>query len=278
MIRVRQPAIRIGRRGTRIVAGQQAHPQQRRSTWDTATEGALRAALDHAIANDCRHIDDCLVAVIVPVLSRPHRVAPLLESFRAATDPADAKLYFVAQRSDGAELEAIRAAGEEPILVDDDDRSWARKINRGYERTREPWLLLGADDLAFRSGWIDVVRTMLGSHAGVIGTNDLGNSATISGRHSTHPLVRRVYATHCGTVDERAKVVHEGYRHNFPDSELVATAMKRGLYLHRSDCIIEHLHPLWGKGQNDAVYALGQRDFARDQALFRERATRFGFG
>lgn len=229
-----------------------------------------------------------LIAVLVPVLSRPHRVAPLLESFRKATAPGDAALYFVAQRSDQEELDAIAdAVGIESdkavcrataILVDDIDRSWARKINRGFEETSEPWMLLGADDLAFHTGWVDSVRGMLRTHAGVIGTNDLGNSSTMSGRSSTHPFVRRSYATVFGTIDERGKILHEGYDHNFPDSELVETAKTRGLYAHARNCVIEHLHPLWGKGQTDRIYQLGQRNWKADQALFMKRCREFGIG
>lgn len=217
------------------------------------------------------------IAVLVPVLARPQRVAPLLRSFTTATCSNDATLYFIAQRSDGAELAALRAADVEPILVDDSDRSWAKKINRGYEQTSEPWLLLGADDLAFHPGWVDAVRGRLRDHPGVIGTNDLGNGATMAGTHSTHPLVRRLYADICGTADERRRVVHEGYDHNFPDTELVATARGRGLYVHALDCVIEHLHPAWGKAPRDATYALGRRRVREDRALFVRRGRMFGW-
>jgi hypothetical protein len=249
------------------------HPPRQAAKW--RDESALLAELERACAED--RFEGVLVDVIVPVLSRPHRVAPLLGSFRAATEAGDARINFIAQRSDVAELEAIRAEGLEPILVDDCDRSWAKKINRGYEATSAPWILLGADDLSFHRGWVDVVRHQLRSHRGVIGTNDLGNRHTIEGTYSTHPLVRRLYARICGTVDERNKVVHEGYDHNFPDTELVITARNRGLYLHRTDCVIEHLHPFWGKSTNDPVYARGQAHVREDQALFVARGRRFGW-
>jgi hypothetical protein len=233
----------------------------------------LRATIrDNPIALGTR-----LIAIIVPVLDRPARVPLLVESFRQATSENDAALYFVGQTSDVAEIEAIRNAGLEPLLVADADRSWAKKINRGYERTVEPWLLLGADDLTFHAGWVDTVRSTLYEYSGVIGTNDLGNQATITGASSTHPLVRRAYADVCGTVDQRQRVVHEGYDHNFPDSELVQTAKRRGLYLPRTDCVVEHLHPLWGKGQHDRIYTLGQANYASDKKLFLARQEKFGF-
>jgi hypothetical protein len=246
------------------------------TAWNAALELGYRQALELFVGAQEFPADAPLIAVIVPVLGRPARVRPLVESFTRATLPGDAVLVFVAQTSDVDEVAAIRACGQEPVLVGDVDRSWARKINRGYESTSAPWLLLGADDLEFRCGWVDTVRKMLRTHAGVIGTNDLGNEGTMKGTHSTHPLVRRAYADHCGTVDERGRVVHQGYDHNFPDTELVATAVKRGLYVHRVDCVIEHLHPAWGKGASDPIYALGQKHVQRDQALFLQRAARYG--
>jgi hypothetical protein len=244
------------------------------ASWD-GPEAHLRDALRAAVARE--QMTAPLIAVLVPVLGRPHRVQQLVDSFRSATSPSDAALYFVAQHSDVHEVAAIRAAGLEPILVGDEDRSWAKKINRGFERTRESWLLLAADDLRFHAGWVDNARKLLRVHEGVIGTNDLGNPSTMHGVSSTHPLVRRRYAEVCGTVDERGRVLHEGYDHNFADTELVSTAKRRGLYVHCYRCHVEHLHPAWGKGEWDAVYTRGQEQYHRDGALFAARGRQHGW-
>lgn len=241
----------------------------------SALERSLLLDLNSAVAAEVLPTDSPPIAVLVPVLSRPQNVSKLVASFRATTSSKDAVLYFVAQASDAAEVEAIRRAGFEPILVDDANRSWAKKINRGFEQTTEPWLLLGADDLRFRSGWVDVVRKLLRVHRGVIGTNDLGNGSTIRGTSSTHPLVRRKYAEICGTIDQRNKIVHEGYDHNFPDTELSLTAKQRGVYIHCVRCIIEHMHPAWGKSSSDATYRRGQSSFRQDGALFSARAHQY---
>jgi len=267
-VEVRRPSTGVQPRPTTVQRGRQPRP------FDLAGQSEIITALMDALAA-LEADDGPLVAVIVPVLRRPHRVAPLVESFRAATAPGDARIYFVAQASDVAEVEAIRAVGLEPLLVGDDDQSWARKINRGYERTSEPWLLLGADDLRFHAGWIDNVRSQLGTCPGVIGTND-GSPATANGTRSTHPLVRRLYARICGTMDCRDEIVHEGYHHNFPDTELVMTARCRGLYAHCPSCLVEHLHPLWGKAAHDEVYTLGMSRWNADQALFYHRVNQFG--
>jgi len=263
------------RSGTSQVVRTSLSSGSRTGSWPSSQEADLRQQLLVSCANE--DMSGVLVAIIVPVLKRPANVRPLYDSFISATSTDDARMYFVAQRSDTEERAAIEAIGLEPILVDDVDRSWAKKINRGYERSTEPWILLGADDLRFHDGWVGRVRGMLTTHVGVIGTNDLGNPNTINGSHSTHPLVRRTYANICGTVDERGKIVHEGYDHNYPDTELVATARRRGLYVHRVDCVIEHLHPAWGKGQNDPVYIRGNLHVQEDSLLFTNRARKFGW-
>ena len=283
--RSRQVAVAAPKNPTRRVDQQPALPVEAKRvhvpvsgkirTIGHPNEDPLYEELARAQASDLPSAST-LIAVLVPVLGRPHRVAPLLESFVNATSAYDATLYLIAQRSDTEELRAIEAQGLEPILVDDEDRSWAKKINRGFAATKEPWILLAADDLAFHAGWVDKVRTLLHSHCGVIGTNDLGNASTIKGISSTHPLVRRTYAQIFGTADERGRVLHEGYDHNFPDSELVETAKARGLYTHKRDCVIEPLHPLWGKGERDQIYQLGSANWNTDQALFVARCKKFG--
>lgn len=249
-------------------------PQSRVTAAVVDTGMAMR---DEALLAATVEIETPYIAVLVPVLARPGNVAPLVRSFAENTPIDHARLYFVAQHSDKAEIDAIRDSGHEPIFVGDSDRSWARKINRGYENTTEPWILLGADDLRFHKGWTSAIADLLIAHAGVIGTNDLGNESTIHGKHSTHPLVRRSYARIMGTVDMRNRVVHEEYDHNYPDTELVRTARKRKLYIHRGGCIVEHLHPLWGKSKQDATYARGQEFYEQDRRLFERRRKIFGW-
>lgn len=106
----------------------------------------------------------------------------------------------------------------------------------------------------------------------VVGTNDMGNSRVIAGNHSTHPLVHRDYLA-CGTVDEVGIVLHEGYQHQFADDEFVQTAKVRRVYAHAFDAFVEHLHPNWGKGRDDATYRRGQAGFSADKRLYDQRCA-----
>lgn len=218
------------------------------------------------------------VAILVPVLRRPHRVAPLLESIAAAT-PEPHRVLFICTPGDDAELAAVDAAGGERIVMErpyEGHGDYARKINAGYRATDEQLLFLGADDLHFHSSWLDRATQRLTNRIQVVGTNDLGNPTVIAGRHATHSLVTRKYCDERGTIDEQGLVLHETYPHEWVDSEFVETAKARRAWAFAGDSIVEHLHPHWGKAPTDSLYDAhaarmdaGRRIFSRRRRLWR---------
>lgn len=207
------------------------------------------------------------VAIIVPVLGRPQRVVPTIESVAAAT-PGPYRLLFVAGENDRAELAALEAAGADTLIVPPDRRSWARKINDGYRATGEDWVFTGADDLEFRPGWFERALAWADETTGVIGTNDLWNPRVMTGAHSTHSLVRRSYADEQGTIDQPGLILYEGYPHQFADDELVQTAMARGAYAHAFDAIVRHLRPARA---DDDTYRIGEESHRAGKRLFLAR-------
>jgi len=211
------------------------------------------------------------VAILVPVLGRPHRVVPTIESVAAAT-PAAHRLLFLASDTDEATIGALAEADADYILVPAARGSWPCKINDGYRATTEPWIFTGADDLAFWPGWLERAVAAAGDTAGVVGTNDLWNPrCAIDGVHATHSLVRRSYvAEHGGTVDGSGLVLHEGYGHAYADDELVATAQARGLYVHVFDSIVQHLRPR-NVADEDRTYKLGRHSDLSGKRLFAHR-------
>lgn len=225
------------------------------------------------------------VAVLVPVLGRPQNAAPFMRSLRASTGLA--KVYAIAEPDEHGTAMAWRAAGAEVMYGDDEQvagenppppiaHTFAQKVNLGCRQTgREPWLFLTGDDVRFRPGWLDhaqhVARTW---GASVVGTNDLGNPRVTAGEHATHLLVSREYVDRQGASwDGPGVVAHEGYRHWFVDDEIVTVAKQRGVWQMALGSIVEHMHPLFGKGVDDDVYALGQSHADADRALFEARLT-----
>ena len=211
------------------------------------------------------------VVVIAPVLGRPDNAGPLASSLAASTDRA--RLVFVCSPDDDAEIASCHATGAETIVVDwwPGWAEWARKLEFVRACTDEPYMLLGADDIRFRTGWVEAVLDVFAHNdVGVVGTNDLANPAVRAGRHSTHPVVCRGYAD-MGTIDNPGLMLHDGYFHQFVDNELVETARHRGCWAFARKAHVEHLHPVWSTATNDDTYRRGAERARDDQRLFNQR-------
>jgi len=227
--------------------------------------------------------NDSLV-VVVPVLRRFHRVAPFLESLEAAT-PEPHRTIFVATAGDLAMIETIVAAAAElptiqlEILAPNRVGDFARKINHGYRVSSEPFIFVGADDLAFRPNWWPAARAYFDDpNIGVVGTQDLAPTARArEGTHATHVLVRRQYADDFGTIDEPYKICHEGYVHEYVDDELVGTAKYRKAWIFAHDSVVEHLHPSWGKAPTDTLYRDQRRRMVVSRRLYTTRKRLWTF-
>lgn len=218
------------------------------------------------------------VAVLVPVLARPGRVRPLAHSLVSSTaqeveDGWQVELVFVCSPEDRREIAAVRKQEHAPLVVDwpAGPGDYARKINHAARLADATWLFLGADDLRFFTGWLRAcISTHIRTGALVVGTNDLGNPLVMRGGHATHSLVNRDYLEQ-GTVDESGLLLHEGYGHNWVDNEFVETARARKTFAFARDAGVEHLHPIWRKGTDDATYRRGQASYQDDRRLYQRR-------
>jgi hypothetical protein len=209
------------------------------------------------------------VTVVVPVLTRPANVRPLVESLRASTGLAD--VLFVTEPDDLLEWAAIDKVGAKRVTR---GGTFAQKANHALQHIDTPWALFVGDDVVFRPGWLDHALFVANRYsADVVATNDLGNPRTMAGEHATHPLIRTSYIMEQGASwDGPGTVAHEGYRHWFVDDEWTTVAKQRGTFAAALGSIVEHRHHLFGKAPDDDVYRLGQSHAQQDQALFRKRA------
>jgi hypothetical protein len=214
-----------------------------------------------------------VIAILVPVLGRPQNAQPLVDSIKQATTVPH-RILFLCTPFDVDEINAVHETGADihNVRWEAGPGDWAKKINQGYRLTEEPFILLAADDLRFHTGWdTEVLRVAEETGAGVIGTNDLGNATVMRGLHSTHPVVRRSYVDEYGTIDEPGKVLHEGYRHQWVDTELIATAQMRHQWAFAKGSHVEHMHPFWKKGKMDATYEKALSTPTEDFAHFNQR-------
>lgn len=209
------------------------------------------------------------VAVIVPVLGRPHHIAPLVESLAGTPE---AHVVFGCSPGDIEVIATIKDLGHDMFIVDGPKPGdYARKINTGYRLTDEPHLFLGASDIRFHDGWYTAATAEIEGRVGVVGTNDLGSRRVMAGNHSTHSLVTRKYVDDLGTIDRAGQVLHEEYPHEFVDDEFVQTAMHRNAFAFAFDSIVEHLHPAWGKAPTDALYEQTPLRMRQGRRIYRRR-------
>jgi len=212
--------------------------------------------------------------VLVPMLGRAHRVAPLVESLTATTPTA--RLLFCCTPRDVDVLAAIGAAGAAHIVVPHlPVGDYARKINAGYRSTSEPLIFTGACDLRFHPGWLEAAKAQLRPGIGVVGTNDLGNPRVLAGDHATHFLVTRAYADQHGTIDGPGQVMAECYPHEYVDDEMVGTAQMRGAWAMAIDSVVEHEHPDWGKAPFDDLYLQQRRRMTLGRRVYNRRRWRW---
>lgn len=222
-----------------------------------------------------------MIDILVPVLSRPHNVAPLVESIKATTTVAHSIVFLCSLGDD----EQIAACREHDVRIEvvpwGAGRSdYPRKMNYGYACTNREFILMGADDLTFLDSWD--TRALEIAHAtgvGVVGTNDLANRQVMKGFFSTHALVRRSYIRERGAALEGPGIlVSESYDHNYCDRELCALAMSRNEWAFAQKSQIKHRHPVWRTERDDATYKKGRQSAIEDQENFYMRCAEWGYG
>lgn len=213
------------------------------------------------------------LAILIPVLRRPQNIEPLVESIENSTK--DFELLFITSPGDDEEIDELERLNQPYGIMNasyENAGDYARKINAGFNAIEAEWYFLGADDLKFHPGWFEFAMDVYGhKEACVIGTNDIGSPEVMKGSHATHSLVLGDYVNRCGTISEPGKVLYEGYRHNFVDTEFVATAKWRGAWAFSIRSVVEHLHPDWKKGKTDEIYEIGKSGWEVDRKRFEAR-------
>lgn len=203
------------------------------------------------------------LVVLVPTLGRPHKLKPLAEEF-AKTTPDHRMLFIVDPGDSESHWEALQAGD---VLVSE-RTGYSAKVNQGVKASDEEYILLAADDVKPHPNWFENAVKLMSDKIGYVSLNDLGNRGVMRGRFATFPLIARWYAE----LDD--ELYHEGYRHWFCDLEASERAKQRGAFAYAPDAVMEHMHPLWNKGEMDQTYedwAYNQEGNAQDRALFHSR-------
>jgi hypothetical protein len=213
-----------------------------------------------------------VVEVLVPVVGRPQAALPFMASL-AGDDRV--RVLAIVEDEDAASWAAWAAAGA--VVVAGSARTFAEKVNMGFRFTHADWVLLAGDDVRFTAGWLDACLKVAATGASVVGTSETVNRRVKSGTHSCHPFIQRDYIVEVGASwDGPGVVCHEGYRHWYVDDEIVAAAKQRKVWAFAAEAVLEHLHPVHGLADMDAVYRAGQSRKENDRQLFQQRRLQFG--
>ena len=210
-----------------------------------------------------------MIAVLIPTLGRPANVQRVIDDLEPTVRRDLIDPIFIVEAHDTATMDAIEAI-QRTYIINRRSPSYAGAINTAVEMTTHDYLFIGADDLHFHDGWLDPLLD-LAQRYGLTGTNDLHNPEVLAGEHATHYLVTREYAN-LGTIDGHEPLLHEGYSHNYCDTEAIATAKHRGQFRPCLDSVVEHLHWAWGLAGMDDTYTKGAKNIHADQALFTSRS------
>lgn len=216
------------------------------------------------------------IAVLLPVLDRPERAYAVVNSIREASVVRH-RIIFLCSPKDKTEILACQHTDVDDVHIvgwDPGPGDFARKTNWGYAITSEPFVFCGADDLTFTEGWdVEALRVAEETGAGVIGTWDGANPATMAGKHSTHPLVRRSYIEECGgTIDDSGAIYCELYDHQCVDNELIELARTRNRWAFAEHSKIIHHHPIYDRSvKMDATYTKALAKGRDDISLFMRR-------
>lgn len=205
------------------------------------------------------------LTILVPVLNRPHRVKPVLESAAKATPGAD--VLFIADPDDTDELEVLTCEGADFIAP---GGTYASKINDGIRATDAPLVMSAADDLTFIPGWFEAAKKCLSEQVRVVGVTDQVTERNRLGHHAAHFLIARDYAL-LPTIDGGRGPFCEEYRHCWVDNEFIETAQSRDAIHISTEAQVEHTHFFDGSGEMDSTYEKGQSFYQQDRRTFRRR-------
>lgn len=212
--------------------------------------------------------------ILVPVLGRPHRVAPLLDSIEATVPKA--RVLFLGDLHDTEETREIGRQFDARVSDDGlrinhnlEGGSYALKVNRGvsHPKLNESLIFLGADDLDFKPGWFEAAKAAMQDGVEVVGVNDLIDRTR---EHATHFLITREYGER-PCIDGSPGPLYGGYAHWWVDDELIATANRRGVYAYAPDAHVRHLHPIADRAEDDDTYRKGRARMHQDRRLFKRR-------
>lgn len=212
---------------------------------------------------------DKKVAILIPTYGRPHRIAPLIENITSVTDMSLVEIVFIVEADDQATIDACESLGV-TYLINTRARNYAGAMNTAVRTLQNEFFYASSDDFLYHENWLQPLLNYSAAYS-VVGSNDLGNPAVAQGQLAVAFLIKKSYLSRA-VLDSPGDMVHEGYLHNFADTELTQTAISQNEYGYCSESIVEHMHPAFGKGADDNTYHLQDGTWDHDAMVYQTRS------
>lgn len=212
---------------------------------------------------------DRAIAIYIPTLGRDDKLPDLVENIHKTTNnDAWYHIYFICEKGHDA---AKKLEGKHVTVFTGDFGSPAKAVNYAFTKTSEPYFIFANDDFKFHQNWAFNALSKMTDGISVVAINDGDPRQTT--QWGTITLVKRSYIDDPGGTENKGEVFHEGYKHNFVDTEFWQRAAARRVVEIAKDSLIEHLHPAFGKGDADGGYQKSGDTMAQDSELFAQRKT-----
>lgn len=203
-----------------------------------------------------------MIKVLLPSLGRPHRVRAVYDSYMETKALEDTKLTWVLSQQD-AKLQQYFATDliDDWLVLESEFDTLTKKLNRAAEISKYPDILgFIADDNIFRTnGWDIRVRDAL-ENPGLAYGNDLYQGAGLP----TSVFISNVIVQSLGWFALPTS------NHMYLDNAWKVLGERLGRLIYLPDVVIEHMHPVVGKGGWDETYSLSNTSerLSKDRAAF----------
>lgn len=211
-----------------------------------------------------------MIDVIIPTKGRYHKIPSICENLENTTD-GEYKLTFVIE-DDDEDTERVCEQHKNIYhfdIIKGKFGSPAKAVNEGFRKTSEPYFIFGNDDFKFHPHWDTKALSKMTDGISVVAIND--GDPRGEPQWGTITLSRRSYVNDYGGTEHKGEVFHEGYSHNFVDTEFWERAASRGVTAIAKDSLIEHLHPAFGKGTGDGGYEKSGNTMNDDMMIYVRR-------
>jgi glycosyltransferase involved in cell wall biosynthesis len=200
------------------------------------------------------------VSVLLATMGRPEKAQACVQSIKNTAPDVEIVVAL-----DGPGAVALADMG---CVVDHatEPRGCSKAWNDALAISTGDPVVLAADDLEFRHGWLDAALKTLAEFPdgwGFVGFNDGHWGAELS----THYLMsRRFIVEHLGGV-----IAWDCYRHSFNDREANERAKRAGRYAWCEDARVYHRHWIFGERPQDSTDTRLLGLHGESQRIFDER-------